>query len=645
MSAPQAFPEKLSDCHRLLAQYAEELAAFRQSAADYQRKHVDQQKNVDLQGAIDSITMDLEQLREKHQRALHEIELFRRWIYGPRRERFTEDPRQKHLFDMAALVKTPPVAAEGSEADPQASEDQKPAEQKPGEVRRKKRVERKLCLDALPQVHHEMDVDGAEKSCSHCSCDKVCIGDDVTRVLELIPAKLEVHNYHRRKFACTCGKSGVTTPSPPAVPIPKSIAGASLLASLIVTKTGDHLPTFRSEDILVRYGLHIPRSTLCDWMHRAALLLLPFAAFVTRRILSEKVLWTDDTHVMFFDRHGRAVKTKASKRSLRRGRLWPYIAEGTSPYTTYDFTVSRDRDGPKAMLKGWSGFLHADAYSGYNAVIARSNGGIIEVACWAHARRYFEHALSNDRKLCSIVLSWIRQLYDIEDRARSMSCVDRMNLRLAESAPILKRFGEWLKMDERCEFNPNDLPSGVLPKSQTARAIQYARYNWRALNTYTTDGRLSIDNNLSERTVRAIAVGRKNWQFIGSEAAGCRMAVLFSIMANAKRHHIEPYAYVRDLLMQMTWLLAHHDVEVLELEETNGLSADEFRAYSRTLADKLPEDSLTPLLPDHWAQAHPQHVLQHRIDEARRLANRKRDDRTRRRAADSQELAPLNQPS
>jgi hypothetical protein len=284
-----------------------------------------------------------------------------------------------------------------------------------------------------------------------------------------------------------------------------------------------------------------------------------------------------------------------------------------------------------SMLAGWSGFLHADAYSGYDPVIHQSNGLIIEVACWAHARRYFEQALPNDSKLCGLVLEWIRQLYDIEDRALLMSDDERLALRQAESVPILRRMGEWLKVDDDGVFSKNAFPDGVLPKSSTAKAIRYARNNWKALNVFTTDGRLTIDNNLSERTVRALAIGRKNWQFIGSEPAGYRMAVLFTIMANAKRHHLEPFAYVRDLLVTMSSLCAEYEVEVPDFTEASKLTATQFRELGMSLASQLPGEAMTAMLPDHWAAAHPKQVLVHRIEEARQVANRKRDDRQKRR--------------
>jgi transposase len=564
--------------------------------------------------------------------------LFRRWVYGSRRERHVADPKQQHLFEMGALFAEPESSIEQASVKsevPASAEDaaRNAAAQEKAARRRIKRAERKLCLDALPQVEHQHDVSPEEKVCGECQREKKCIGEEISRVLEFVPGQLEVHNHHLKKYACTCGQCGVTTAPVPMKPIEKCFAGPGLLSSLIVSKTGDHLPTYRSEDILVRHGLHIPRSTLCDWMHRSAMLLLPFAAFITTRILKQDVLWTDDTPVMFFDRNGKPEHGKKGNSSLRRGRFWPYIARGDSPYTVFDFTISRDRDGPMSMLTGWSGFLHADAYSGYDPVIHQSNGLIIEVACWAHSRRYFEQALPNDSKLCGLVLEWVRQLYDIEDRALLMSDDERLALRQAESIPILQRMGAWLKIDVEDDgvVSKKALPEGVLPKSSTGKAVRYLMNNWKALNVFTTDGRLTIDNNLSERTVRALAIGRTNWKFIGSEPAAYRMAVLFTIMANAKRHHLEPFAYVRDLLLKMSSLCAECRVIIPDFTDASDLTGPGFRELGISLASQLPTEALTSLLPDHWAAANPKQVLVHRIDEAREVANRKRDNRQKRR--------------
>jgi transposase len=545
------------------------------------------------------------------------------------------------LFDLDSIL-PPGIAApnpdELSASEPEAEQD---AAEKRAAARQKKRADRKLCLDALPQVHHEHDIAEEEKICSVCGSEKRLIGEDISRMLEFVPAQLHVHNHHRRKYGCTCGKCGIAMPPLPEKPIEKCIAGPGLISSLIVSKTGDHLPIYRSEDILVRQGLHISRSTQCDWLHAAAMLLMAFTAFMSQKIRSQRIIWTDDTPVMFFDRHGRVLQSKKKKQktgetspedsSMRRGRFWPYIGGDEAPYVVFDFTISRRRDGPMEMLNGWSGFLQADAYSGYDPVIHNGAGRIIEVSCWAHARRHFEQAMSSEADHCEQVISWIRRLHDIEDVASTMTHDERRTLRQAQAVPVLQRLAAWMEIDADGRPLKASPPHGLLPKSPLMKAIRYASNNWKALNVYTTDGRLTIDNNMSERTVRAIAIGRKNWLFIGSEAAGYRMAVLYSIIASAKRHHLEPFAYVRDLLLQMRSLCCSHNVDVPDFRDVSGMTAAEFRALGTTLASQLPTESLTALLPDNWAKNNPQHVLVHRVEESRRAANRRRDRRESRR--------------
>jgi hypothetical protein len=248
----------------------------------------------------------------------------------------------------------------------------------------------------------------------------------------------------------------------------------------------------------------------------------------------------------------------------------------------------RSRDGPAAFLRDYKGFLQADAYGGYDGIFLASDGGISEVACWAHARRKFYDARSNAPRQANEILEWIRQLYDIEDRALGATAEERLALRQRESVPIL----------DRIEAKLDELTGRALPKSALGQAVTYARNQWAALRRYASDGRLTIDNNVSERTLRLQAIGRSNWQFLGSAGAGPRAAVLFTILAGAKRHHLEPWAYLRDVLLR--------------------LSAGETESES--------------LLPDRWAARHPEHVLQHRLDESRRRAARQKATRERRRA-------------
>ena len=245
--------------------------------------------------------------------------------------------------------------------------------------------------------------------------------------------------------------------------------------------------------------------------------------------------------------------------------------------------MSRARDGPAAFLKDYRGFLQADAYGGYDGIFLGSDGTIVEVACWAHARRKFYDARSNAPREANQVLEWIRQLYDMEDRARDFTAAERQALRQRESVPILDRIETYL----------DELSPRVLPKSALGKALTYARNQRAALRRYVSDGRLTIDNNVSERTLRLQAIGRKNWEFLGSEEAGPRAAVLFTILAGAKRHRLEPWAYLRDVLLR--------------------LSAG--------------ETDLEALLPDRWAASHPEHVLEHRLDESRRKAARQKATR------------------
>jgi transposase len=311
----------------------------------------------------------------------------------------------------------------------------------------------------------------------------------------------------------------------------------------------------------------------------AAELLRPLYELQRNLVLQSPVLWTDDTPVK--------VMT-GGEAGTRQGRFWVYVGNDQHPYSVYDFTMSRSRDGPQNFLQDFRGYLHADAYSGYDAIYLGSGDAIVEVACWAHARRKFFDAKGNYPRQAHQVLVWIRQLYDVEDRSRELAADARCALRRAESEPVLDKLEAYLQQ----------LEGSVLPKTAFAKAVSYARNQWDALRRYTEDGRLTIANNVSERTLRQHPLGRKKWLFLGSKTAGPRAAVLYTILAGAKRHRIEPFSYVRELLLRQ-----HAD-----------------------------DSHLEELLPDRWAAAHPEAVLTHRLEESRRKAATQRDRRSRRRA-------------
>jgi hypothetical protein len=304
------------------------------------------------------------------------------------------------------------------------------------------------------------------------------------------------------------------------------------LAQIVVDKYQDHLPLYRSEARFQRLGVNVPRSTMSDWMAAVAELLTPLYLVLTEHVLASKVLHTDDTTIPVRDE---------SQKTLRYGRLWDYIGDAEHPGVVFDYTTTHARDGPANFLRDFKGYLQADAYGAYDGIYAGSNGNIIEVGCWAHARKKFEEALATAPEQVLAAKAWIRTLYDVEDEAKDLSSVERLRLRQEKSVPLLTSLRQWLLVQKE----------KVLPKSPIAAAINYVLNQWEALQRYTTDGDLHIDNNLSERTLKLIGIGRSNWLFVGSDQGGQTAAVLFSFTATCKQLGIDTFAYLRDVLTRL----------------------------------------------------------------------------------------------
>jgi transposase len=575
MSVTLQLPDDPTECRRLLEDLLSRNDGLRQQAEtagqradDAQRRADDARRRIDeLERVLDQTAAQYDQLKQDHAELEETLALLRRYLFGRRRERFLDDPGQGHLFDIPEFIvepePAPPIPANDPAAPPPKAA----------------RPPRRTRLDHLPHIRIEHDLSEPEKTCSCCGGPKQRIGEDESRELDFIPARLEVKVHILPKYACPKCRDGVASPAVPPKPVPGGIAGPGLIAFVVTSKFADHLPLYRLEDILTRHGVYLARSTLCDWVRNAAELLEPLAELQKTLVLRSPILWTDDTPVTVLT--GNILGSS-------QGRFWVYIGDDQHPYSVYDFTMSRTRDGPAEFLKDYRGFLQADAYGGYDGIYLDSQGRIVEVACWAHARRKFFDALSNAPREANQVLEWIRQLYDIEDRAQDFTPAVRQVLRQQEAVPILDRLENYLA----------ELKQRNLPKSALVKAVNYARNQWAALRRYTTDGRLTIDNNVSERTLRLQAIGRRNWTFLGSAAAGPRAAVLFTILAGAKRHRLEPWAYLHDVVLRLC----------------------------------AGETDLESLLPDRWAASHPEHVLQHRLDESRRKASRQQATRQTRRA-------------
>lgn len=483
----------------------------------------------------------------------HQLAQLLRKLYGPQQERI--DPDQLTLFDAKELeelaAELQQEAEQGDEASTTSS-------------RRRGGHGRRRLPDHLPREQVFYELSEAERSCPCCGETRQEIGRETSEQLEYVPASLKVIEHIRVKYACRQCEEHVAIAAKAPQPIEKGLPGPGLLAHTVLSKYGDHLPLYRQEDIATRYGVVIRRSTLCDWIAAAADLAEPLYLRMCELVRASRIIHTDDTPVKLLD----PLIGKA-----RTARFWAYIGDVRQPYTVYDFTDSRKRDGPARFLEGFEGYLQADAYGGYDGLYRDSRRNIIEVACWTHTRRYWWEARTTDSRRAHEALAYVARLYQIEDVVRDAAADEVHAARQTHALPILDDFRGWL----------NHQQPHVLPKSPIGQALTYTLNQWDALLRYCEDGELSIDNNISERTVKIPAIGRKNWLFVASQAGGRRAAILFSLVATCKANAVEPWAYLRDMFTRLP---------------------------------SLPSASLDDLLPDAWLATHPEHRWH--IDDLRR---------------------------
>jgi transposase len=474
----------------------------------------------------------LEVERQRHEAELKAaITALLRRYYGPRSERF--DPRQLFLFGQ--MVDQQPL-------DTASVEDEAGEELVTRRIKRRHKHGRQQLPDSLERIEIEHDLD--DKSCPECGCERCRIGAEISEQLEYFPASFKVLKHIRHKYACAkCDSEGynpnIESAQKPAQPIDKGLPGPGLLAYVITSKLGDHLPLYRLENIFERQNVHIARSTMCAWMRAAGELVEPLVELMAERVRQSKVIHTDDTPV--------PIQSPGAKQ-CRKGRIWCYLGDGANPYTAYDYTPSRSRDGPAKWLAGYEGYLQADAYGGYDGIFHSQN--VTEVACWAHARRKFYDAQDSDEERATQMLSLIGQLYRIERESKELSDSLRLVVRQERSAPVLEKIKTWLDREQLV----------VLPRSPMATAITYAQNQWPALTTYTTQGYLNIDNNASERALKRVAIGRKNWLFAGNDAAAGNHARLWSLIASCERHGVDPQRYLTSVLAKIGHLKTRHGV-------------------------------------------------------------------------------------
>jgi transposase len=452
-------------------------------------------------------------------RLLQENEYLKRMLFGRRSEKLGDDPSQGRLFGDASAPTAEVPPAEDDEPDPPPR-------------RRKRHKGRRPLPDNLPREIHEIHPPEDERTCPECGAAKVIFGQDVTEELEVVPARFFVNRYVRYKYACRQCQGHVSSGALPPRPLDKGVPGPGFLAHLITSKYADALPLYRQQQIYRRYGLELPRSTLCGWVAYVATTLAPIVAAMKPCVRASRKVHTDDTPITVLDP---SVKPVGS----RRGYMWVYI--GDQDDVVFEYTNSRKRDGPESFLKGYRGYLQADAFAGYNRICA--GGDVTEVACWAHARRKFFEAQGSHGPEARRVLRLIGRLYSVERRAKRLGIEP-------------ERLLTWRQRHARCRLAQlraelDRLSLVVLPRSALGEALGYTLNNWQALTRYTEAPFLAIDNNHSERQIKQLVIGRKNWMFAGSEAGAESAAILYSLVVSCKLAGIDPFAYFRDVLMRI----------------------------------------------------------------------------------------------
>ncbi len=379
----------------------------------------------------------------------------------------------------------------------------------------------------LPVVRTVCELKEEDRVCA-CGGALKEFGEETSRELERVETTV-VHEIARKKYACTRCQEGVVTAPWRGKVIDKGLLGPGFLAHVITERFGHHLPYYRLEGKYRSEGLELSRSVLCESMARCAELLEPIAEEIRKEVLASDVVHTDDTPVTL---------AQSSEGGSRQARVWVYLNREGRHW--YEFTESRQRDGPARVFRDFTGYLQADAYGGYDRLFFP--GGATEVACWAHVRRKFVDAEPTDPVLAKAAVDRIRALFQIEEAAKDLPDAARAELRVQQSRPLLEELRAWLEL----------AATQALPKSPLGKAIGYARNQWPALLRYVDDGRLAISNNAAERALRPFAVGRKNWLFFQREGGGRTAAILMSLLMTAKAAGIHPGDYFKDVLLRLS---------------------------------------------------------------------------------------------
>ena len=445
-----------------------------------------------------------------------QLQQLQKMIFGSRHERFV--PAGANPSQLSLDIQSEPIASvramdakKITYTRTTASVEQKPIVH-PGRMKLPESLRREEII-----IVPLMDVSACKK-----------MGEEITEILEWQPGELFVKKYVRIKYAKP-GNSGVVIGDLPARPLDKAMAGAGLLAQIVIDKYVDHLPLYRQMQRFGRTGLTIPYSTLSDWVSGTCRLIEPLYEALKALVIQSHYLHADETPIKVLD--------KDKKGATHRGYYWVY-QDSIAKTVFFDYQQGRGREGPQGILENFTGYLQTDGYIAYE--IFDQNKDITLIHCMAHARRMFHDALDNDRERAQYALEQIQKLYVIERicKETALNFAEIRQVRQQKSVPILEALGKWMK----------EQYVQTTPKSAIGKALAYSIERWQRLSVYAQNGMLNIDNNPVENSIRPVALGRKNYLFAGSHEAAKRSAMLYSLLGTCKMHNIEPYQWLKNTL-------------------------------------------------------------------------------------------------
>lgn len=480
----------------------------------------------------------------------YQIEKLKSELHGHRKARFgSKSERSDQLtLDLQEDEEIEAAAAEqkneANSSDTEAGETNKP-------------TKRKHSRKPLPNhLERQNVVLSPGEECSDCGGDLRQIGEDVTEELEYIPGRFIVRQLKRPRMTCTCCEAFVQVPLP-SRPIERGRPGPGLLAHVLVGKYCDHLPLERQSKIFAREKIDLHRSTLTDWVGRSTALLEPLADHIGKLVREGPALFADDTPVKLQSGPNNTANAgNRETKKIRTARLWSYVRDERAwkgqapPCAWYQFSIDRKGKHPVDHLSGYKGTVHADGYAGFNGLFGE--GKAHEQACMVHVRRKFVDEFERTAGgIAKGAINQIAKLYDVEKQAKGKSPEERMALRQEKAKPIFDDLEVCLQAQ---------LPK-ISGKTKLAEIIRYALKRMAKARAYLTDGRIELDNNICERSIRPIALGRKNYLFMGSVGGGNAAAIAYTLIETAKMNSIDPEAW-------LTWVLTHvADHKINRLEE------------------------------------------------------------------------------